>query len=195
MRPSSPRREPLINPEYRQASAHMMNRQYPIPFRWVAKEELLQRVRKGVCEFMILCANLEVDHEHPPPATDARTPAVTAMIAFDGDYLGVVWVQCSEPLAARIAAGMLGARPAGIEDGVREALGAMINILGGDVKLFLCRGGCNVDLSQPWVSLPDGSGHPEFVSDPESMRCSFRYGSERLLVGLTVRKALEALPS
>lgn len=171
---------------------HAMKKFDPTPFRWVAKEELLQRVRKGVREFMVLCANLDVDHEHPPPPPDSTTPAVTAMIAFDGDYLGVVWARCSEPLAVRITAGMLGGSPTGIDDTVRDALGAMINILGGDVKLFLCRGGCNVDLSLPWVSDPDGSGDPDFIGGPESMHCSFLHGEERLLVGLTVRKVLEA---
>ncbi|HEX9080203.1 MAG TPA: chemotaxis protein CheX [Desulfuromonadaceae bacterium] len=176
-----------------QTGIQLMNRLDPSPFRWVAKEDLLQRVTQGVSEFMALCADLDVNHECPPPATDCLTPAVTAMIAFDGDYLGLVWARCSEGLAVRMAVGMLGARPAGIDDSVRDVLGAMINILGGDVKLFLCRGGCSVDLSLPWVSHPDGNGnsHPDFISDPESMHCSFRHGEERLLVGLTVRKALE----
>ena len=171
----------------------MMKKLDPIPFRWVAKEELLQRVRKGVCEFVALCASLEMDHEFPPPAPDNRA-AVTAMIAFDGDYMGIVWAQCSEPLAVRLAAGMLGTRPAGIDDDVRETLGAMINILGGDVKLFLCRGGGNVDLSLPWVSPADGNSQPKFISDRESMLCSFLHGRERLLVGVTVRKALGTPP-
>jgi CheY-specific phosphatase CheX len=117
------------------------------------------------------------------------------MIDFDGDYLGVVWAHCSEPLAVRITAGMLGYGPAGIDDTVHDALGTMINILGGDVKLFLSRGGCNVDLSLPRVYHGDGSGHPVFVHDPESIRCSFLLGQERLTVGLTVRKAPGSSPA
>lgn len=161
----------------------------PTPFRWVAKDELLQRVRKGVSEFMVLCANLDVDHTPIPTGPADWSPELTAMIAFDGDYLGVVWARCSKPLAMSIANGMLGAGPAGSDENVHDALGAMINILGGDVKLFLCHGGYRVDLSLPWVSLEDGM-HPEFVDDPDSMLCSFSHGQERLLVGLTVRKAL-----
>jgi|GEM_PF-3507829 len=167
-----------------------VKRNEAVPFRWVDKEDLLHRVRKGTREFMVLCANMEVDHEHPPADTHIATPAVTAMIAFEGDYLGVVWARCGEPLAGRIAAGMLGAGQADDEDNVHVALGALINVIGGDVKLFLARGGYAVDLSLPWVSSADETHHPHFIGGPESLFCSFLHGEERLLVGVNVRKAL-----
>ena len=170
---------------------HTMKKFAPAAFRWVAKEELLQRIGKGVCEFMALCANLEVQQEYPPPPPDGRTPVVMAVIAFEGDYLGVVWARCSKPLAVRVAAGMLGTGAAAIDENVSEALGAMINILGGDVKLFLCHGGGTVNLSLPCVSQSNSSGHSEFTDGPESVLCSFLHGKERLLVGLTLRKAQE----
>jgi chemotaxis protein CheX len=168
---------------------YTMKKDTAVPFRWVAKEDLLQRVRQGVSEFMTLCADLELNHEHPPVEQIGMSPAITAMIAFDGDYRGVVWAHCSEPLAVRMATGMMGGNPAGIDETVRQAMGEMINVLGGDVKLFLCHGGCKVDLSLPWVSSADDADHPHFMSGPENLLCSFLHGEERLLVGLNVRKA------
>lgn len=178
------------NDEQCRMDKHTMKENEAVPFRWVDKEDLLQRVRKGANEFMALCANLEVDHEHAPADTHIVLPAVTAMIAFEGDYRGVVWVRCGEPFAGRIAAGMLGAGQADGGENMHVALGAMINVLGGDVKLFLARGGYTVDLSLPWVSSADEAHHPHVTGGPESLLCSFLHGGERLLVGVNVRKAL-----
>lgn len=166
-----------------------MKRQNPAPFRWIAKDELLLRVRRSVSDFTTICANLELDHEHPPPVPAGLAPAVTALIGFEGAYQGLVWAHCSEPLAKRMAAGMRGGGPS-CGDGVRDALGEMVNILGGEVKLFLSPAGSDVTLSLPAAFHGCGRYCPRFAPSPDSLYCSFRHGGERLMIGLLLRKAL-----
>lgn len=166
-----------------------MKKQKVTPFRWIAKDELLLRVRRSVSDLTTICANLELEHEHPPPVPTALASAVTALIGFEGAYQGLVWAHCSEPLAVRMAAGMRGGG-AHSDDDVRDALGEMVNILGGEVKLFLSPGGRDVSLSLPAVFLGSGMYCPRFVPSPDSLCCSFLHGGERLMVGLLLRKAL-----
>lgn len=166
-----------------------MKKQNLAPFRWIAKDELLQRLRKSVCDLTTILAELELEHEHPPPHPAGSASAVTALIGFDGAYQGLVWAHCSEPLAVRMAAGMRGGGPQR-DDGVCDALGEMVNILGGEVKLFLSPSGRDVALSLPAAFHGGGMYCPRFVPSPDSLFCSFLHGGERLLVGVMMRKAL-----
>lgn len=167
-----------------------MKRQNLTPFRWIAKDELMQRVRKSVSDFTAICANLELEHEHPLPDPAGPASAVTALIAFDGAYQGMVWAHCSEPLAVRMAAGMRCDVSDGIDEGVCDAMGEMVNILGGEVKLFLSPGGRDVALSLPAAFHGNGMYCQKFVPSPDSLFCSFLHGGDRLLVGVMMRKTL-----
>lgn len=158
-------------------------------FRWIPKEEMLTHIRKSVSDFMTVFADLEPDHEHHPADPADLDPALTAVVGFSGEYHGVVWVRCSEPLAARIAAGMWGERSAG-DDNVLGAMGEMVNIFGEDIKIFLSPRNRDLTLSIPSVFRGDDRSCADFMQSPENLCCSFAHQGERMLVGMMVKKKL-----
>jgi len=159
-------------------------------FRWMHKEDIIKRIRKCIEDFTTVFVNLELDHEQVPADTAAPDPAVTAMIGFSGTYQGVVWVCCSEPLAERIAIGMWGNEPNGINHTVRHALVEMVNILGEDIKLFFSPNGHGVTLSVASVFHGEDLCGPDLIGASESLTCSFLHQGERLLAGVMVKKSL-----
>jgi len=169
---------------------HRMNNHDVSRFRWIPKDELLKRIRKCVKDFTTVFVNLELDQEQAPSDMAAPDSAVTAMIGFSGAYQGVVWVRCSEPLAERIAVGMWGNEPNGIDHNVQHALVEMVNILGEDIKLFLSPHGRGVTLSIASVFQGEELCGPNLIDCPESLLCSFLHQGERLLVGMMVKKSL-----
>lgn len=159
-------------------------------FRWIPKDDLLTRIMKCVKDFTTVFVNLELDHEQVEADTAASGSALTAMIGFSGDFHGVVWVRCSEPLAERIAVGMWGNEPHGTDHNVRRALVEMVSIIGEDIKRFLSPQGRGVTLSIASVLRDDELCGPDLIGCPESLLCSFLHQGERLLVGMTVKKSL-----
>jgi chemotaxis protein CheX len=86
------------------------------------------------------------------PAYQAWTPRagdITAAIFFAGAWMGAALVECSEE-QARIWTGRLLsiAEPNEINDDVRDALGELVNMVGGNLKSVLPGG---VGLSMPSV--------------------------------------------
>lgn len=159
-------------------------------FRWIPKEEMLTRIRKSVSDFMTVFADLEPDHEHHAADPDDLNPALTAVVGFDGEYRGVVWVRCSERLAVRIAAGMWGERPAAADNNVLDAMSEMVNIFGEDITIFLSPRNRNLLLSIPSVFRDDESACTDFMHSPENLCCSFVHEGERMLVGMMMKKSL-----
>jgi chemotaxis protein CheX len=75
---------------------------------------------------------------------------LTACVQISGSWEGAVAVDCTEALARRVAESMLGLAPgeAGPED-VRDAIGEVANVAGGNVKALL---GVECALSLPTVT-------------------------------------------
>lgn len=93
-------------------------------------------------------------------AVSGQTSIVGAVTVSDG-WRGMVVVECSPALAVRMAAAMFGRSPAEIgEEEIRDSLGEMTNMVGGNVKSLLP---APSHLSLPrvvqsvWPTLPDGS--------------------------------------
>jgi chemotaxis protein CheX len=69
---------------------------------------------------------------------------------------------------------------------VFDAMGEVVNILGGDIKLFLDKGGRQVRLSTPSVFVTDGDFHEEFLSSSETVACTMNVGDQRLMIGVNI---------
>lgn len=75
---------------------------------------------------------------------------LTATVEFSGEWHGAVVLRCTGPQAALFAAKMLGEEEVPeVNDEVRDVLGELANVVGGNMKSFLCPG---VALSLPRVS-------------------------------------------
>jgi len=161
----------------------------PKRFRWIAKDELTQRICTCVTDILNNVAEMDVKPEWPSVCLNANQASITAIVMFEGNYRGFVSLQCPQTLAQRIASSMRGNRQDTISADVRGELGEVINILGSDIKLFLSPSGKTLSLSPPFVFFDEQHNY-NFTHYPESLYCSFLNGDERLVVGVMVQKQI-----
>jgi chemotaxis protein CheX len=103
----------------------------------------------------------------PVQALDHRSPAlkdkVTSSVFLEGPWNGGVSLICSRPHACQLAARFLAADPpAEVDDDVRDVLGELANMIGGNIKSCL---GPDMRLSLP--SVIDGSDYEVRVCGSE----------------------------
>jgi chemotaxis protein CheX len=80
---------------------------------------------------------------------------LTAAVHLAGDWNGAVLLECDRQQACRFAGRFLSADPSGaVDDVVRDVLGELANMIGGNLKCVLMRG---IRLSMPCVV--DGSDY------------------------------------
>lgn len=155
--------------------------------RMICRDELLGRLRDSARNVFGVMADIALEECHEA-FSGGQEGWLTAMIGLEGEFNGLVALHCPEALARRTAAGLL-ALPG--EPGAREvhdALGEVVNILGGDIKLLLDGGGSRVRLSTPSVFAGD-VGFPElFQTGPRVLACTLSSGTERLYLGVQVSR-------
>ncbi len=77
---------------------------------------------------------------------------VVAMVSFSGTRAGTLLLCCTRQVAATLAGGMLGLAADTLDDAtVRDALGEIVNQVGGTLKRRLARSGAEMALSVPSV--------------------------------------------
>jgi chemotaxis protein CheX len=104
----------------------------------------LARIVEDVFQTML---DTEVIPLHTPPAED--TGSLTAAVQFIGEWQGAVLLQCAARQAfAFTSALMPGLQPSRVDADVRDALGELANMMGGNLKSVLPPG---VVLSMPSV--------------------------------------------
>ncbi len=157
-------------------------------FSMISRDELQQCMQDSARNVFSVLTDIALEECHEKP-DDLEESWVTALVGFEGTYNGLVALHCPEPLARRIAAGLLRVTGEVAFQDVHDAMGEMVNILGGDMKLFLDNGGRRVQLSIPSVFTGDGAFHAEFLSASETVSCSMASGSERLLIGVQVSRS------
>jgi chemotaxis protein CheX len=96
---------------------------------------------------------------------------LTAAIHLAGDWNGAVLLECDRGQACRFAGRFLSTDPAEtVDDVVRDVLGELVNMIGGNLKCVLTRG---IRLSMP--SVVDGSDYSLRVCGAEiSERLAFQ---------------------
>lgn len=96
---------------------------------------------------------------------------LTAAVHLAGDWNGAVLVECGRELACRFAGCFLSIDPPGaVDDVVRDVLGELANMIGGNLKCVLMQG---IRLSMP--SIVDGSDYSLRVCGAEIReRLAFR---------------------
>jgi len=126
----------------------------------------LAQIAASVFETML---NLEaLEHDAPWFPADDR---VTALVHLSGDWNGAVLMECDRAQACRFAARFLSMdTPETFNDDVRDVLGELANMIGGNLKSMLTRG---IRLSMP--SVVDGSSYNVRVCGGElTERLSFQ---------------------
>lgn len=112
---------------------------------------------------------------------------VTSMVGLAGIYTGLVSVHCPLTLSLKIASNMLGMDVTEICDDVNDAMGEIANMLGGDIKHILSKGGMDINLSIPTVIY--GEEYTlDFTSDKNCLILPFTCEEDRFLVAIRLHK-------
>jgi chemotaxis protein CheX len=92
---------------------------------------------------------LHIPADPVPAEWRAHDRSITAAVYFAGEWKGAVMLECSREAAFHFAEVLAGVpRPTELDDTVRDALGELANMVGGNLKAILPKG---VSLSMPMV--------------------------------------------
>ena len=130
---------------------------------------------------------LQIRWENSAPA--APPEYVTSWVSISGSWSGTITIGCSMAAARRAAAAMFGVTPEeASEEEVRDAMGEVANIIGGNLKGML-QG--HSTLSLPTVA--DGADDSMHVPGSVAIQASrFESGGEPLVVTVFSRTLLPA---
>ncbi|RNC70706.1 MAG: chemotaxis protein CheX [Desulfuromonadales bacterium] len=112
---------------------------------------------------------------------------VTGMVGLAGSYSGILSIHCPPEFAMLATSNMLGMEVTEIGEDVTDALGEIANMMGGNIKMALSKGGADLHLSVPTVI----SGEEYTVvalSDKECVIVPFTGDGHRFIVGLKLKK-------
>lgn len=113
--------------------------------------------------------------------------SITGMVGFAGTYSGVISIHCPVALALKITSNMLGVDCDEVNDDLNDAIGEIANMLGGNVKQVLSKGGLDVKLSIPTV-ISGEDYTVNSLSDNDCVVVPFAVEEYTMLVGLTLKK-------
>lgn len=153
----------------------------------ISQDELQYRMLESMRKIFSVLADIALK-ECQERLDELEENWVSAMVGFEGSYSGLVALHCPEPLARRITSGLLQA--VGEVDGqdILDAMGEVVNILGGDLKLYLDSDGRQVSMSIPMVFVGDSEFKDEFMLGKDTVTCTMAAGTERLLIGIQLNK-------
>lgn len=160
-------------------------------YNLICRDELQRRIMASAYNVFRVMADIVLEECHEEPCGKAHD-WVSALIGFGGTYSGLVALHCPEPLARRTAAGLLCAQSDPDMQDVHDAMGEVVNILGGDLKLFLDKRGREVQLSIPSVFVSDAEFRDELMISPETVTCRMTAGGETLMIGIHIARMNDA---
>ena len=113
--------------------------------------------------------------------------SITGMVGFAGTYSGVISIHCPIALALKITSNMLGVECEEANEDLNDAIGEIANMLGGNVKQVLSKGGLDVKLSIPTV-IAGEDYTVNSLSDSDCVVIPFNVEGSKFIVGLTLKK-------
>jgi chemotaxis protein CheX len=89
------------------------------------------------CEVFRTMVRLEV-YPCPEPASPAPDPVVTSAVYFAGSWKGAALLECNLELAKIFTERLMpGCHPVSFDDDVRDCIGELANMIGGNIKALL----------------------------------------------------------
>lgn len=113
--------------------------------------------------------------------------SITGMVGFAGTYSGVISIHCPVALALKMTSNMLGMECDEVNEDLNDAIGEIANMLGGNVKQVLSKGGLDVKLSIPTV-IAGEDYTVNSLSDSDCVVIPFDVDDNKFIVGLTLTK-------
>ncbi|ACD96766.1 chemotaxis protein CheX [Trichlorobacter lovleyi] len=130
---------------------------------------------------------LGLDLMHLPLEVDPMEhfqDCVSAMVGLAGTYNGLISIHQPTSLAMKLTEAMLDMEVNEIDQDVFDALGEIANMVAGNVKQHLSKGGLDVRLSTP--SVATGSDYIICTKQANSMNLLFDLDEEWILVSVVL---------
>ncbi len=118
---------------------------------------------------------------------EVRQSQIMGMVGLAGRSMGIVSLHCSPKMAMTIASRMLGAEVTRVADEAKDAIGEVTNMVAGNFKTRMSRGGQMFDLSVPTVIVGD-SYTTKTMTDAPSVVLEFEWQGETIYVKLNLKK-------
>lgn len=113
--------------------------------------------------------------------------SITGMVGFAGTYSGTVSIHCPIELACKITSSMLCMECDEANEDLNDAIGEIANMLGGNIKQVLSKGGLDVRLSIPTV-ISGEEYSINTLSDNDCIVIPFNLADHKFLVSLALKK-------
>ena len=116
--------------------------------------DIISSTGDKVIEFFDAMLSMDLELTDTPDQESADTPKHVGTVNFAGDVNGSIHVKVSEQFAHVITSNMLGIPLDEIEneDDVKDVIGEMTNIIGGNLKTAFCDSGLDCAISPPAIT-------------------------------------------
>lgn len=152
----------------------------------VEAEDLIERIKLSIADFSSVLIGSELEHIPHDEHAELINP-VTAVLCFDGACSGIIWARCSEPFASFLAGRFRGCEEDSLLDHAGDAVTEIVHILGSEIRLFFSPMNKKFKLSEPEVFIGSAEGCESLINSDKRVCCTFRYGRQRLQVGVVLQ--------
>lgn len=112
--------------------------------------DINDKIIETTIEIFATMVMVDVSVDGPPLQTSGTlSDSISGMIGLAGTHKGVLAIHVPNHVALTITSSFLGTDVDEINDDVRDAVGELANMLGGNVKTILSKNGRDIDLSLP----------------------------------------------
>ena len=147
------------------------------------EEQLIKHLDDDVHEIFTTMVGVSISPCQAAENQTKFTDSVSALVGFAGCYNGMIGLNTSKKLAMAFTGQMLGMEVTECDDDVIDALGEIVNMMGGSFKHHFVNDGHEVRLSTPSVITGD-----EYVMSvgvaPDTLTLMFEYEAEPFMVSL-----------
>jgi len=150
--------------------------------------DIISSVGDSIIELFDTMLSMDVDLADRDPFQNLEDFRVMGALDFTGGVHGSIQFQVSQTFARMITAGMLGQDLEEIQDidAVKDVIGEMTNILGGNLKAAFCDTGLDCQISTP--SLTVGLDfHIEILNMDRYEKFAFKLNDHDILVEVCVK--------
>ncbi|MEI6209207.1 MAG: chemotaxis protein CheX [Desulfuromonadales bacterium] len=148
------------------------------------EEQLIKLLDADVREIFTTMVGINISPCQTAEVQTKFTDSVSALVGFAGCYNGMIGLNTSKRLAIDFTSQMLGMEVTECDDDdVNDALGEIVNMIGGSFKHHFVNDGHEVRLSTP--SMISGDEYVMSVGGaPNTLALMFEYGTEYFMVSL-----------
>ncbi|MBW6521340.1 MAG: chemotaxis protein CheX [Desulfoarculaceae bacterium] len=150
--------------------------------------EISEKIIETTVEIFTTMVMMDVSADGPPlEVSGALCDTVTGMIGLAGTHKGVLAIHIPNQVALAITSSFLGMDVDEINDDVRDAVGELANMLGGNVKTILSQNGRDIELSLPSTIYGHEYGF-KTASDVDMVILPFKTAAGGFMVELQLEK-------